>query len=122
MNNTEIKKILTQTQDRDSLLSEFFKTIFEKKSLVEYFPGIKLGGLGYNHTKKLYCNIDLYNEDCIIDVVLEDVKITYELYLISMIKLLITNKKIANIYNLTNGRLLILNGNENNMKIIDTLL
>jgi hypothetical protein len=61
------------------------------------YPNIKLGGICYNHKYKLYCNIDLYDDDNIIEILFND--LTNILFINLIIKLIIFNKKIINIYN-----------------------
>jgi hypothetical protein len=58
----------------------------ELKELLGY---IKLGGLCYNHQYKSYCYIDLYNDDSIIEISLNNLNENKMEYLL---KLLISNK------------------------------
>jgi hypothetical protein len=69
-----------------------------------YFMDYKLGGICYNHKLKSYCYIDLYNNDTLLEVKFTDT-ITYELFIEMVIKLIISNKKIINIYNPITGNI-----------------
>ena len=65
---------------------------------INEYPNIKLGGIFYNHTYKYYCNIDLYNNNNIIEIVNTNI-ISNELIIELLLKLYISNKNIINIYN-----------------------
>ena len=69
------------------------------------FPNLKTGGMFYNHTTRLYCIIDLYNDNSIIDIIFDD-KISKELFVKLLIKLVISNKQIINLYNPIKGTIL----------------
>lgn len=68
------------------------------------YPNIKLGGLCYNHKYKLYCDIDLYDDDNIIEILFND--LTNNLFINLIIKLIIFNKSTINIYNPFKGSIL----------------
>ena len=68
------------------------------------YPNIKLGGLCYNHKYKLYCYIDLYDDDNIIEILFND--LTNNLFIYLIIKLIIFNKSTINIYNPLKGSIL----------------
>ena len=69
------------------------------------FLNLKTGGMFYNHETKLYCIIDFYNDDSIIDIYFDDV-ISKELFVKLLIKLVISNKQIINLYNPIKGTIL----------------
>ena len=82
------------------------------------FNELKIGGICYNHTYKRYCNIDLYDDNNIIDISTK--KINKEYYIELIIKLIICNKNIINIFNPITGILYTLEISEsmkNNIKI-----
>jgi hypothetical protein len=66
------------------------------------YNDLKLGGVCYNHSLKYYCQIDLYDDINIIDIILEN-NITKEKFVESLIKLVISNKQLINLYNPTLG-------------------
>jgi hypothetical protein len=74
---------------------------FDLDNFKNNFENLKIGGICYNHTLKRYCDIDLYNDDNIIDI--STIKITKEYYKELLIKLIISNKKIINIFNPITG-------------------
>ena len=62
----------------------------------------------YNHKYKLYCTIDLYDDNNIIEIA--NINEISETYLIELlIKLIISEKQIINIYNPITGILFYLN-------------
>jgi hypothetical protein len=65
------------------------------------FNDMKLGGLCYNHKYKLYCYIDLYDDDNIIEIT---DSLSFD-YLQLLIKLILSNKNILNIYIPTEGKI-----------------
>lgn len=78
---------------------EHFKNIYNE---------IKLGGLCYNHSLKSYCQVDLYDDINIVEIWTENSskKISKEKFIELVIKLIISNKKIINIYNPMEGTIL----------------
>jgi hypothetical protein len=73
-------------------------------NFITLYPNIKLGGLCYNHKYKLYCNIDLYDDDSIIEIIFNDINNNLLINLI--IKLIIFNKSIIHIYNPLKGNII----------------
>ena len=65
------------------------------------FNNLKIGGICYNHDYNKYCYIDLYNDDNIIDISTRNINKEYITEL--LIKLIISNKNIINIYNPITG-------------------
>jgi hypothetical protein len=70
--------------------------------LINVFNNIKLGGLCYNHNLKYYCYINLYDDINIIDIWINNI-ITKEKFIELLIKLVISNKQIINLYNPIDG-------------------
>lgn len=66
------------------------------------FNEIKLGGLCYNHNLKYYCFIDLYDYNNIVDISTEKI-ISKNKFIELVLKLVISNKSIANLYNPLEG-------------------
>lgn len=66
------------------------------------FNDIKLGGLCYNHELKYYCQIDLYDDINIVEIFNEKI-ISKEKCEELLLKLVIANKSIANLYNPIEG-------------------
>lgn len=64
----------------------------------ELFVDIKVGGCGYNHNLQLYSHIDLIDLNGIIDITIGE-QISEKYFVELLIKLLIANKQIINIYN-----------------------
>jgi hypothetical protein len=71
----------------------------------ELFNNIKVGGICYNHNLKSYCYVDLYDDTNIIDITIEN-NITEIKYIELLLKLVIANKQIINLYNPINGQLI----------------
>jgi hypothetical protein len=71
---------------------------FNANYLLQMFPNIKIGGICYNHKLKLYCTIDLYDIDNIIEIC-DIQEINYTLLINLLIKLIISDKQIINVYN-----------------------
>jgi hypothetical protein len=71
-------------------------------SFKNFFNDLKVGGLCYNHTLKKYCDIDLYDDINIIEISTEKT-ITEKLFVELLIKLLISDKQIVNLYNPLKG-------------------
>jgi hypothetical protein len=69
--------------------------------LLELFPNLKVGGICYNTTMKSYCNIDLYNDDMIIELVFKKPTKT-KIYEMNC-KLKISNKNTFVMINLIDG-------------------
>jgi hypothetical protein len=75
---------------------------FNADYLLNMFTNIKNGGICYNHKLKLYCTIDLFDDDNIIEI--SDIQEINHTFLIKLlIKLIISEKKIINIYNPITG-------------------
>jgi hypothetical protein len=80
---------------------------FNIQYLLNMFINLKIGGICYNHKYKLYCTIDLYDDNNIIEIA--NINEISELYLIELlIKLIISEKQIINIYNPITGILFYL--------------
>lgn len=75
------------------------------------FGELKIGNLSYNHQIKYYCEIDLFDDDNLIEISLET-ELTRESFIILLLKLVISNKSIINIYNPIVGSILKLEINE----------
>ena len=69
---------------------------------LEMYNHVKVGGICYNHSLKYYCFINLYDEFNIIDISINKI-ITKEKFIELLIKLVISNKQIINIYNPIDG-------------------
>ena len=81
---------------------------FNIQYLLNMFINLKIGGICYNHDYKLYCTIDLYDDNNIIEIA--NINEISELYLIELlIKLIISEKQIINVYNPITGILFYLN-------------
>lgn len=65
------------------------------------FNSLKIGGICYNHNYKRYCYIDLYDDTNIVDISTR--KITKEYITELIIKLIISNKNIINVFNPVTG-------------------
>lgn len=82
------------------------KSTFDfKPNLDEFtniFNDIKLGGLCYNHTLKYYSRIDFYDDVNIIEI-FNDKIINKDKFIESVLKLVIANKSIINLYNPMEG-------------------
>jgi hypothetical protein len=87
--------------DSDSNLS-FTPELEEFKNI---FNDIKLGGLCYNHQIKYYCQIDLYDDINIVDIWTSK-KVNKEKLVEMLLKLIISNKQIINLYNPLEGTIL----------------
>ena len=72
--------------------------IDEFKSII---PELQLGGIAYNHMMKAYCNIDLYNDDMILEIITD--KIDEKIIHMIIIKCIIANKNIVCIFNPIKG-------------------
>jgi hypothetical protein len=70
-------------------------------NFIKLYSNLKLGGLCYNHKYKLYCDIDLYDDDNIIEIIFND--LTNNLFINLIIKLIIFNKSTIHIYNPLKG-------------------
>ena len=78
--------------------NEILLNKFNADYLLKLFPNIKVGGICYNHKLKLYCTIDLYDIDNIIEICdIQEINHTFLTNL--LIKLIISEKKIINVYN-----------------------
>ena len=81
---------------------------FNIQYLSNMFINLKIGGICYNHKYKLYCTIDLYDDNNIIEIA--NINEISETYLIELlIKLIISEKQIINVYNPITGMLFYLN-------------
>ena len=82
--------------------NEILLNKFNADYLLNMFPNIKIGGICYNHKLKLYCTIDLFDVDNIIEI--SDIQEINHTFLIKLlIKLIISEKKIINVYNPITG-------------------
>ncbi len=69
------------------------------------FNELKIGGICYNHKIKSYCFIDMYDDLNIVEISM-DKNITKEKLVELIIKLIISNKQIINLYNPLKGYIL----------------
>jgi hypothetical protein len=100
------------------LLNIEFDSNYNFEKFKNNFKDLKIGGICYNHTYKKYCYIDLYDENNIIDISTR--KINKEYFTELLIKLIIANKDIINVYNPISGILYTLEISEtmkNNIKL-----
>lgn len=74
---------------------------YNLEKLKNNFKDLKIGGICYNHNYKRYCYIDLYNDDNIIDISTKNINKEFITEL--LIKLIISNKNIINIFNPITG-------------------
>lgn len=131
---TELDNILTNNKDIDY---EIFKIILYKKInenlnyinldceynidfniFINLFNNLQIGTLCYNHEYKLYCYIDFYDNDNIIDIINNNIDININFYLL---KAIIANKKCIILYNPYNNKLYKYELNEiiiNNIKLL----
>lgn len=91
-------------------LDELIKQI-EIGELKDLFNELKVGGLCYNHGLKKYCDIDLYDDINIIEISTETT-ISKNIFIELLIKLLISDKQIANLYNPLKGTIFRLELND----------
>jgi hypothetical protein len=84
-----------------NLLNIDIDTSYNIEKLKNNFNELKIGGLCYNHTFKKYCYIDLYDENNIIDISTR--KMSKEYFIELLIKLIISNKNIINVFNPLTG-------------------
>jgi hypothetical protein len=75
---------------------DYFKNIFNN---------IKVCNLAYNHEIKSYCNIDFYDDINIVEIS-NNLSINKEKFIELLLKIVITNKQVINIYNPLKGVLL----------------
>jgi hypothetical protein len=66
------------------------------------FNDLKIGGLCYNHNLKKYCNIDLHDDNNIIEIS-TDTSVNSKIFVELLIKSMISDKQIINIYNPIKG-------------------
>ena len=81
-----------------------YSLFLDLNNFIKLYPNIKLGGLCYNHKYKLYCDIDLYDDDNIIEILFND--LTNNLFINLIIKLIIFNKSTIHIYNPLKGNII----------------
>lgn len=86
--------------------------------LKNMFNDLKIGGLCYNHNLKKYCHIDLHDDTNIIDIATDN-SVNKKIFVELLIKSIISNKQIINIYNPIKG---IIFRYEINQDIKDKLL
>jgi hypothetical protein len=72
---------------------------FNANYLLHMFPNIKNGGICYNHNLKLYCTIDLYDNDNIFEICCDVQEINNTFLINLLVKLIISEKQILNVYN-----------------------
>ncbi len=96
----EINNILLPNKSQLDIFAnsnlEYFKNIFNN---------IKVCNIGYNHEIKSYCNIDFYDDINIIEIS-DDLTINKERFVELLLKIVITNKQVINIYNPLKGVIL----------------
>lgn len=88
----------------DNNINYKYSLFLDLNNFIKLYPDIKLGGLCYNHKYKLYCNIDLYDDDNIIEIIFNDINNNSLINLI--IKLIIFNKSNIHIYNPLKGNII----------------
>lgn len=71
------------------------------EELTNMFDDLKVNNICYNHKLKMYCDVDLYNDDNIIEISLENITKEYFVYLI--LKTIFCDKQIINVYNPIEG-------------------
>lgn len=69
---------------------------------IQMYNHVKVGGICYNHSLKYYCFINLYDDYNIIDISTNKI-VTKEKFIELLIKLVISNKQMINIYNPIDG-------------------
>jgi len=74
---------------------------YDLEKLKNNFNELKIGGICYNHNYKRYCYIDLYDDINIIDISTR--RITKEYMTELLIKLIVSNKNVINIFNPITG-------------------
>jgi len=79
------------------------------------FNKLKIGGLCYNHEYKKYCDIDLYDDNNIVEISTRKINKEYMTEL--LIKLIISNKNIINVFNPITGILYSKEISENSIKL-----
>ena len=72
--------------------------------LVNMFDGLKIGGIGYNHKIKAYCSIDLVDPINIVEIS-NCKEISKKYFMELLLKLVIADKQIINVYNPISGTL-----------------
>lgn len=113
-NNTDLIKLIIQYKIKPNKYYDpinFIKyhsinTIFSYEQLntinldkfINIFNNIKLGGICYNHKLKSYCYIDLYDDINIVDIITENI-ISDNKFMEVLLKLIIADKQIINLYN-----------------------
>jgi hypothetical protein len=80
--------------------NEYYNVNTDVDLIDETLLNTQLGGLCYNHKYKLYCHIDLYDNNNIIEIT----KSKFD-FINLLIKLILTNKNILNIYIPTEGKI-----------------
>jgi hypothetical protein len=70
--------------------------------LKDMFNDLKIGGLCYNHNLKKYCHIDLHDDTNIIEIS-TDTSVNSKIFVELLIKSMISDKQIINIYNPIKG-------------------
>ena len=100
----------TELVEQTLIMSKVLKPI-DLEGLNDIFNNLKIGGLCYNHVLKKYCDIDLYDDSNIIDISTET-SITKKIFVELLIKLLISDKQIANLYNPLKGTIFRLELND----------
>lgn len=69
------------------------------------FTNLRPGGIAFNHEIKSYCQIDIYDDSNIIEIINNDIVYDYNLFMTLLLKLIISDKLVANIYNSVKGTL-----------------
>lgn len=70
--------------------------------LKDMFNDLKIGGMCYNHNLKKYCYIDLHDDTNIIEIS-NDTSVNSKIFVELLIKSIISDKQIINIYNPIKG-------------------
>jgi hypothetical protein len=70
--------------------------------LKDMFNDLKIGGMCYNHNLKKYCYIDLHDDTNIIEIS-NDTSVNSKIFVELLIKSIISDKQIINIYNPVKG-------------------
>ena len=118
-NNYEHIKLLIYKKIDSSILNITLEDNIDFTDFLNLYDNLKLGTMCYNHNMKIYCHIDLYNNINIIDIINDDKDLNINILLI---KTIIANKKIINLYNPFTGKLYKLELNEIMIDEIKTII
>ena len=107
--NTNLLKLIIQSNFRDETYYELFNLEdinsipnIDFKPFTDIYTDIKIGGLCYNHNVKSYCLIDLYDDINYVDIIF-DSDLNEKKFIESVIKLIISDKLVINLFNPLTG-------------------